>query len=197
MKTVAIVLNGASSAGKTSIARALQRLSKIPVLHASLDTFTDMFHWAVISDVETRRECHRTGVANFHAALPILTASRFPVVVDHVFEQHAWFEACREALGDTKTYFVGVRCPLEVLIERERARGDRRIGLAQWQYERVHDQKSYDFEVDTSQPSPEECAAAIIDFVTKPNDQKRPITVPTACGARIDECGMRVGGSGK
>jgi chloramphenicol 3-O phosphotransferase len=65
MNSVIIVLNGASSAGKTSIAQAIQRLSQTPVIHASLDTFTDMFHWPVIADQEEGRECHRVGVANF------------------------------------------------------------------------------------------------------------------------------------
>lgn len=165
MKPVAIVLNGASSAGKTSIARSLQRLSRTPVLHASLDAFTDMFHWPAIGEPELRRECHRFGVANFHAALPLLAASRFPIVVDHVFEQHAWFEACRDALKYKKTYFVGVRCPLAVLEEREKARGDRRAGLSRWQFDRVHEQKPYALEIDTSERSPDECAVAIIAWV--------------------------------
>ncbi len=165
MQSVVIVLNGSSSAGKTSIAKAVQSLSKSPVLHASLDTFTDMFHWPAIGDLEVQRECHQVGVANFHAVLPILASSRFPVIVDHVFEQHAWFESCRDALSEKRTYFVGVRCPLEVLIAREKARGDRRIGLAQWQFDRVHENKSYAFEVDTSTQSSEACASAILDFV--------------------------------
>src|SRR5687768_16014284 len=98
MNSVIIVLNGASSAGKTSIARAVQRLSKTPVIYAALDTFTDMFDWAAIGDEAIRAECHRVGVANFHATLPILASNHFPIVVDHVFEQSAWFEACRDAL---------------------------------------------------------------------------------------------------
>ncbi len=165
MNSFAIVLNGASSSGKTSIARAIQRLSRTPVLHASLDTFTDMFHWPAIIEPEVRGECHRIGVANFHAALPILAASRFPVVVDHVFELHAWFEDCGKALKSKRIYFVGVRCPAAILEERERARGDRKPGLARSQFDRVHEGKPYELEVDTSIRSPDECAAAILKFV--------------------------------
>ena len=166
MQPVAVVLNGASSAGKSSIAKALQRLSDVPVLHASLDTFTDMFDWAVISEQSVRDECHRVGVANFHATLPILASSRFHVVVDHVFEQHAWFEACRDALKAKRTYFVGVRCPLATLEAREKARGDRQIGLARWQFERVHQAKPYALDLDTSKLSPDECATRILSFVS-------------------------------
>jgi chloramphenicol 3-O phosphotransferase len=166
MQSIAVVLNGASSAGKSSIVKAIQRLSDVPALHASLDTFTDMFDWTAIDDESVREECHRVGVANFHATLPILASSRFPLIVDHVFEQHAWFEACRDALKAKRVYFVGVRCPLEVLEQREKARGDRRVGLARWQFERVHQDKEYDLEVDTSKLSPDECAVSILSFVS-------------------------------
>jgi chloramphenicol 3-O phosphotransferase len=162
MQSVAVVLNGASSAGKSNIAKAIQRLSEVPVLHASLDTFTDMFDWAAIRDESVRGECHRVGVANFHATLPLLASSRYHLVVDHVFEQHAWFEACRDSLRAKRTHFVGVRCPLAELERREKARADRRTGLARWQFERVHHEKPYALEVDTSKLSPEECAASIL-----------------------------------
>jgi chloramphenicol 3-O phosphotransferase len=157
VKSVAIILNGASSAGKTSIAIALQRLSTIPMLHVSLDTFTDMFHWPAIGDKVVRGECHRVGVANFHATLPILASTRFPIVIDHVFEEHAWFEACRDALKAKQVYFVGVHCPIAVLEQREMARGNRRIGLSRWQFERVHEGKPYALNVDSSNESEHGC----------------------------------------
>ncbi len=56
---------------------------------------------------------------------------------------------------------VGVFAPLDVLEAREKQRGDRMIGLARWQYDRVHENVSYDLEVDTSTALPEECAALI------------------------------------
>ena len=48
--------------------------------------------------------------------------------------------------------------PLDVLEARERERGDRLIGLARWQYDRVHHGKRYDLELDTSKATPMECA---------------------------------------
>jgi chloramphenicol 3-O phosphotransferase len=167
MKSVAIVLNGASSSGKTSIARAMQRISLTPVMHASLDTFTDMFYWPAIVDQAARKECHRVGVANFHSALSVLAANRYPLVVDHVFEERAWFEACRDALKQKKVFFVGVHCPLALLEEREKVRGDRRIGLAKAQFEQVHRGQSYDLWLDTSVMRPDECAAAVLVLIAK------------------------------
>jgi len=37
-----ILLNGAGSAGKSSIAKALQTLTEAPFLHVQMDTFLDM-----------------------------------------------------------------------------------------------------------------------------------------------------------
>ena len=58
-------------------------------------------------------------------------------------------------------YMVGVFAPLDVLEARERQRGDRLIGLARWQYDRVHHGKRYDLELDTSSATAPECANLI------------------------------------
>ena len=51
--------------------------------------------------------------------------------------------------------------PLDVLETRERERGDRLIGLARWQFDRIHRGKRYDLEIDTSNATPAECAETI------------------------------------
>jgi chloramphenicol 3-O phosphotransferase len=56
---------------------------------------------------------------------------------------------------------VGVFAPLAVLEERERLRKDRILGLARWQFDRVHQGIDYDLAVDTSVESPESCAVRI------------------------------------
>ncbi|WP_206597340.1 phosphotransferase-like protein [Pseudacidovorax intermedius] len=57
---------------------------------------------------------------------------------------------------------VGVHCPLPVLEQREQARGDRRLGLARWQFDKVHAGMDHDVVVDTSAGSPKECAQAVM-----------------------------------
>ena len=44
---------------------------------------------------------------------------------------------------------------------REKARGDRTLGLARWQYDKVHGGMSYDLELDTSVATPEALAGLI------------------------------------
>ncbi|MCW5550095.1 MAG: AAA family ATPase [Opitutaceae bacterium] len=160
-----ILLNGTSSAGKTTLTRALQRRAGRPLLHASLDTFTDMFLWEAITDAEERRACHAAGVDHFHRALALFATSPFDLVVDHLLLTPAWHEATYTALAGRRVHFIGVHCPPEILLKREAARPDRRPGLALGQLERVHAGKSYDFEVDTSLASPEACADQVLAFI--------------------------------
>jgi chloramphenicol 3-O phosphotransferase len=160
-----ILLNGTSSAGKSSLARALQRQAGIPLLHASLDTFTDMFLWEAVADEADRRACHATGVKNFHAALALFAAGPFGVVVDHLLLLPEWDQATRTALATRRVHFIGVRCPLDVVERRERSRPDRKPGMAASQFAHVHRNQTYDLEVDTSRASPEKCAEQVLTFI--------------------------------
>jgi len=67
----------------------------------------------------------------------------------------------RDLLADFTLQVVGLFAPLEVLEAREEARGDRLIGLARWQHERVHRGKRYDLQLDAGTAMPEECAERI------------------------------------
>jgi chloramphenicol 3-O phosphotransferase len=58
--------------------------------------------------------------------------------------------------------FVKVYCPLPIVEQREQARGNRTLGLASFQFHRVHQDSLYDVEVDTSQHTPDACAAQIV-----------------------------------
>lgn len=89
----------------------------------------------------------------------------FPLVVDHVIENELWLRECVQSLTGYDVFFVGVKCPLEELERRELARGDRQIGFARWQYERVHRFGAYDFEIDTHFHSPEQGAAQLRDLL--------------------------------
>jgi len=58
--------------------------------------------------------------------------------------------------------FAGVFSPIAALEQRERARGDRKIGLALYQAAVVHVSSEYDVEVDTHQLSPNQAAQKVM-----------------------------------
>jgi chloramphenicol 3-O phosphotransferase len=162
MSAPILFLNGTSSAGKTSIAKAFQRLSKEPCLYASVDAFIFMVPDHVRANDEARRRVLPPVISAFHRALPNLADCGFPVIVDHVIESRKWAVECANALAGYRAYFVGIHCPLEVLEAREKARGDRQIGFARWQFDRVHRYGAYDFEIDSSRNTPDESAAQLL-----------------------------------
>ncbi len=69
----------------------------------------------------------------------------------------------RALLSRFDVRLVGLFAPLEVLEARERERGDREIGLARWQFDRVHRDITYDLEIDATATTPLENAQQIRD----------------------------------
>jgi chloramphenicol 3-O phosphotransferase len=171
-----ILLNGTSSAGKTSIARALQ--ADLPGLwmHVGLDHFLTMMplklhgvpsgmQWLHERDGALPVQLGDEGYAvieSFHRAVAAI-AVHVPVVVDDVIFEPRLLAHWLETLSDLDVFFVAVDCELEELERREVARGDRPTGQARWQVGVVHSHGCYDFTVDTTATSAYACAGAIVD----------------------------------
>ena len=145
----AILLNGTSSSGKTTLATALQRAMPEPVLYVSNDNFIFMTPAHVLKDDSARPKVLMPLLSAFHRSLPLIAGCGFPMIIDHVIERWDWMDEIAEALRGFDVYFVKVECPLEELERRESARGDRQVGLAKMQMEWVHRHGDYDAEVNT------------------------------------------------
>lgn len=165
-----IVLNGTASAGKTSICRALQSRMDAPYLNAGIDRFLGMLPgrylerplWADVMGLFDRPGA--TGsrlISAMHHAIAALALRGCSVVADHVMVDPRWVSECAALFRDLPAYFIGVRCPLDVVVRRERERGDRTLGEAELQFPLVHRHATYDLELDTSALTPDECADAI------------------------------------
>lgn len=174
-----ILLNGASSSGKTCLVRALQEGLDLPLLDAGIDRFLWMLpkrylHPPLWDDVLGRAtEAGLTGqrlMSGMHHAIAALARAGNPVVADHVLVDPRWMNECARLFCDLPAYLIGVRCPLAVLEQRERQRQDRTLGQARAQFDLVHAHGVYDLEVDTSLASPGQCAQQVIELVRS----KRP-----------------------
>ncbi len=171
---VIILLNGASSSGKTSLLRALQDALDDPFLDAGIDRFLWMLPKRYLNpplwdDVLGRAtEAGATGqvlMAGMHHAIVALAQAGNNVVADHVLVDPRWVDECACLFCDLPAYFVGVRCPLAVLEQRERQRQDRTLGQARAQFDLVHAHGVYDLEVDTSLAGPGQCAQQVVELV--------------------------------
>jgi chloramphenicol 3-O phosphotransferase len=176
-----IVLNGTSSSGKSTLSRALQARLDGPWLGIGIDTvvfalpsayldqpgWTEVFRYVPAepgSDAPFRVETGEFGerlIRGMHGMVAALAARGLDVIVDHVLLEREWLDDLAAALRGVPVLFVGVRCPLEVVVERERARRDRTLGQAAAHFDVVHEADGYDLEVDTSTMTADEAAGAI------------------------------------
>jgi chloramphenicol 3-O phosphotransferase len=172
-----VLLNGVGSAGKSSIAKALQAITRDVFLHVQMDAFFDMLPKAsighpdgvtfeTIEDGDHPSVIIRSGPLARRAfrgmrhAVAAMAAQGNDLIVDEVLLGETWTEYAR-LLAPFQVFLVGVHARLDTLEAREKARGDRLIGLARWQFDRVHSGVVYDLEVDTDHASPMECASLI------------------------------------
>jgi chloramphenicol 3-O phosphotransferase len=171
-----ILLNGTSSAGKTSLARALQHQLPGLWLRLGVDHFLEMtprkFH-GVAAGVQLVTQADGTVpvrlgpigemvIESFHRAVSAVASAEVHVIVDDVLFEPQQLADWLCVLANHDVFFVGVRCRLAELESRERARGDREPGQARSQLGLVHVHDRYDYEVDTTSTGTEACAAAIV-----------------------------------
>ena len=150
--------------------KALQNILEEPFLEAGIDKFIWMMPerylerplWDdVLGKANHAGETGLSLVDAMHRTIETLSIAGWNVVADHVLVENAWREDCIRRFSALPAYLVGIRCPLEELEWREKARKNRTLGQARLQYEVVHTGLKYDLEVDTSILSAAECAERI------------------------------------
>ena len=165
MKPAAIVLHGPTSAGKSSLAKALQETAPVPAFHVALDAFVTMSRRRDMRTVEEERQAYHIHCENLRSTLARLVSTPFEIIVDLALRDPIELQDCLRVLSDRPMYLVAVRAPLEVLEERERGRDDRGAGMAREQFSNPAFSRDYDFVVDTSTHTAEAAAVAIRTFV--------------------------------
>jgi len=167
-----IYLNGPSSSGKTTLAKALQEALSEPYLHVGIDKMIGFmpakinnweggpaplgFSWEASTD-STGHSIYNIHAGPFAKKVTrslkdfacLLASQHYNLIIDDVAFGAIEVEEWKKVLEGYKVLYVGVTTPLEVLEERERARGDRFLGSARAQYFKVHENVSYDLEIDS------------------------------------------------
>jgi chloramphenicol 3-O phosphotransferase len=147
-----IFLHGASSSGKSTIARVLQARIEKPFWHISIDHLRDSgvlpmnrfrsgeFAWA---------DARQAVFSGFHASLAAYADAGNNLILEHILDTNGWLEMLCNLFECHDVLFVAVHCPLEALVEREKHRGNRPAGSAKRDFEAIHVGKVYDLELDT------------------------------------------------
>jgi chloramphenicol 3-O phosphotransferase len=189
MSGTLIVLNGASSAGKSSIARELQKLWSKPLLVTGIDTFIgawpERFTKFVGDDgspseptsglrvvpgsgpppswvFESGRDFNEM-MRLAHRAWALISEGGIDQIVDHVTFTTPIRRDALEVLSDA--FWVGVTCDIEELVRRESLRGDRPLGFASGTSAVVHEGMRYDVTVDSTRVTSERLAQEIFNAV--------------------------------
>lgn len=150
-----------------------KELSKrIPENHTSIRALIDAYNNAV-DELGISEQIIQKGVriemgtvvqcliSGMHHAIADLARAGNNIIFDYVLLEQTWLSECVNLLQNFHVLFVGVRCPIDTVTQRERDRGNRFIGQAKGHFKESHAHNIYDLEVDTSQKSPEECAQKI------------------------------------
>ena len=185
-----IVLNGTSSAGKSSLARAIQDVMDEPYLVLGIDVFLEHFPERYLGESGPDRvatPAERDGIVWARAepegrgfrgleigpwGLALWSGLRHAaaaaarrgtnVVIDDVILDPTMRADYLAALAGVPTLTVEVFCPPDVLAAREQARGDRNAGMALTMLPLVEaNAPPYDLTIDTSIATPEEAAHVI------------------------------------
>lgn len=164
-KGAIIYLNGVTSAGKTSIARAMRQYGDFYYL--SDDLFED--HIADIPDYGTEGYWETLAQAVF---LMYRTAALFSdhgktVLIDSMLmESEAFaphYQRMLEIFQNNPLMVVHVYCPLEICRQRNLARADRHEYQSHEQAAQMAQNVRYDLQLDTSLLTPEQCAQKILE----------------------------------
>jgi chloramphenicol 3-O phosphotransferase len=156
-----IILNGASSAGKTVLCKKLQEILAEPYIHLEEDRFVFNTYHHRFLDGELAPEIFRKTMLGYYRSLRAFLSAGHNVLADTGFYTPELLAECVRELAQERVWLVGVHCSVEVLEHREQARGDRQTGLAKEQAMTIHAGVLYDIEVDTTVSSLEECAQII------------------------------------
>lgn len=190
---IVIILNGPSASGKSSIQRAFQEEQPDLWLGMGIDaTFVALtpkkyFKGGIdknlprseffmrgtptedgqgpLYPVEIGEKADRV-MKGMHRAIAAYARAGSNVIVDYIMYEKEWLADLHEALKGLKVYMIGVKMPLDVLVQREKTRNTSPQGHARSHYQKVHEGVTYALEISDPHESPEAIAQRISTLIT-------------------------------
>ena len=183
-----IYLNGASSSGKTTIAKDLQLILEDTFLSISSDTFSGFYppkkkelnnyNQNYLSKVKKSLENKKKPsiVHLYNSFILSMINEGMNVIADTTFLKYMTIEEIK-SIASIEAYLIDVICNIEVLEKREQLREDRPIGAARKHIEFCYDYQIHDCTVDTSETDSFTCAQVIKKVIgeSKPKAFKKII----------------------
>lgn len=171
------MLNGGSSSGKTTIARALQEILPGLWLTFGVDVLIEALpgrgndpRSGLVLEPDgtvTVRPAFRAIDDSWYQGLAVMARQGTRLILDEaLLPGGAGQQRVRSLLGDLDVLWAGVHCDPLVAASREAARPDRVPGRAMKQAAAVHAGVVYDVEVDTTAAAAADCARQIAGHVS-------------------------------
>lgn len=182
-----IIINGGSSAGKTSMSLEFQEIMDEPYFLLGIDMFwftmpqkeidleratAQYYEWCQEETEEGLRYfrilpgplLNESMLARYKAMAAYLERG-LNIVADEVFWTREWLLESLRVFKPYDCYYVGIFCEDAELRRREVERGDRYIGWARGSQIYAHKDALYDLEIDNTIKTPLECALAVKNLV--------------------------------
>lgn len=165
LESTMILLNGPSSAGKSTLSREMQSKLKemgVESVIISIDDYmqTDPKETIYEDDIYEI-------MPNMNRDVAEAMKQGKTIIVDHAITSERIYDSLMDAAKDGRTFTVKVICDIEVLRKREIERGDRCIGSAEASLEYLWPKEGYDLSIDNGKMSSAENAQIIIESVSK------------------------------
>jgi chloramphenicol 3-O phosphotransferase len=176
---ILIVLNGASSSGKTSTAQALGAILGTQCVHTGFDDILDRVQpfgpenagrigqllrsmrisWFRLTDGRLRL------FKRLHQEVVALVQAGHTVIMDTALMDRRALQDAAARFAPLGGFLIGMKPPLAVSEQWEAARADRPPGQARQHYDLIHAHDIYDLLLDPSKMPPHECARAILQHI--------------------------------
>lgn len=176
---IAIILNGPTRTGKSSLAEELQRKLPFPALILSMDGFYCHTMVPALPGIPKSEWPQFNWASALYASSSALVREGHSIILDTLTVEPLAENNLLKHFEGITTYFIGLHCPLDVMKERiriEQKDDEKALANLESQFHTVHKNagNQYDLELDTSTLSSEACGKQLLEML---ESKKEPMAL--------------------